>query len=274
MLRAKGIPYVLGQRRELHSIWVNETAFPAAFGELRSYESENANWPPPPELAPAHAPYAFQGSVLFAAALILMHLLATGSALGLDWMSAGQAAASQILGGEPWRAMTALFLHADVPHLLSNLIFGLFFGYLVAIGHGGGLGYFTILLGGWLGNLGNALIQAPEHLSIGASTAVFSALGVLAGSEWQRRNLMRQTTLRRAAPVVLALTAFAMHGVPREVGNVDVGAHAMGLLAGFLLGVPLPWMMGLGLAKKPFQWCWGLLSGLLVGISWWLALSP
>lgn len=272
MLRAKGIPYVDGQRGPIHSLWVNDEAYRAAVNELRSYERENANWPPAPEPAPPRAPYAMHGGIFFAGLLIMLHLLDAGQAFGLDWSSAGVAHARAILDGEPWRAMTALFLHGDVPHILSNLIFGLFFGFLVAIGHGGGLGWLAILLAGTLGNFANALIQSSAHYSVGASTAVFGALGVLAGSEWRRRLLLRQGGMRRAAPVLLGVTALAMYGVPQQPGNVDVGAHVMGFCAGLGIGAFLPYMMARGLGSARFQRYWGLCAFLLVTGAWALAL--
>ena len=35
----------------------------------------------------------------------------------------------RVTGGEWWRAVTALFLHADALHLAGNVIFGAAFGY-------------------------------------------------------------------------------------------------------------------------------------------------
>jgi len=273
VLRAKDISYQVGQRGHIHSIWVNDREFHAAVNELRSYDRENADWPPRAAPAPPRAPYAMQGCVLTGALLILFHVFAIEHAWGLDWERAGRASSSLILHGEPWRALTALFLHAGLPHILANLTFGLFFGYLVAIGHGGGLGLAATLLAGSLGNGLNAWLQGPGHLSIGYSTAVFGALGVLAGSEWKRRWLLREGRLRRLAPVLLALTVLAMYGIPQEVQNVDVGAHAMGFVAGLCVGVPLPWMLARGFGSRSWQIAWGILSLLAVALAWGMALT-
>ena len=73
--------------------------------------------------------------------------------------------------------MTALGLHADSVHLAGNLVFGLVFGFLAGERLGWGLAWFGMLLAGALGNTLNAFVQAPDHTSVGASTAVFATLG-------------------------------------------------------------------------------------------------
>ena len=107
-------------------------------------------------------------------------LYATGPAAGGSmWFSHGRADALRLFS-EPWRMITALTLHADGQHVIGNAISGSIFGTMVArrIGPGGAL--FAILLSGIIGNTLNALHHLPDgHYSIGASTAVFGAVGML-----------------------------------------------------------------------------------------------
>ena len=59
---------------------------------------------------------------------------------------------------------------------------------------------------------------------MGASTAVFGAVGVLAGAEWLRRTLIRETRLRIMAPLLAAVNEYAtlqeMMDVLREAWGV------------------------------------------------------
>src|SRR5207244_553503 len=70
--------------------------------------------------------------------------------------------------------------HADVGHLLANLIAGSILAVFLAQILGGGVTWLSVLASGAIGNAVNALFQPPSHTAIGASTAVFGAIGILA----------------------------------------------------------------------------------------------
>jgi rhomboid protease GluP len=71
---------------------------------------------------------------------------------------------------EWWRPFTGLFLHADMPHLMGNLLCGLIFGTMASRLIGPWLGWALILVCGTLGNLATSLVTWPESfVSIGAS---------------------------------------------------------------------------------------------------------
>lgn len=243
VLAARSIPHRLVQRGGRHELEVPAPLAVSAAGELAAYERENVGWPPRFDLPPA-APGASASTAAYAALLLAFFLLQGGAAFGLDWVARGGASAAAIEGGQWWRAVTALFLHADVVHLGSNLLYGSLFGYLVAWALGGGLGWLVVLAAGVLGNLTNAWIQDPGHFSIGASTAVFGAVGAMAGAEWRRRRIFREPRLRRWAPIVIAFLLLSTMGLeaadPAERmpgrGRIDVLAHVTGLVWGIPLG--------------------------------------
>ena len=139
--------------------------------------------------------------------------------------------------GEWWRMVTALTLHADVAHLSANVLGGVFFAVFVNRGFGVGLGWVLILLSGILGNLSTAMVYFPaEHHSMGASTAIFGALGLLvgdalvAGIVHGRFEIFRT----RVIPVVGGFVLLALLGA----GDVrtDTVAHFGGFLMGFCVG--------------------------------------
>jgi membrane associated rhomboid family serine protease len=273
VLTSQAIPFLQVEQAGHHVLLVDEHWAAAAAEELRRYEEENRGWRLRRVLPPA-APFARSGSAALALVLVVFGLAQWLRAWGLDWLALGAADAVAIRAGEAWRAATALTLHADLPHLLSNLFFGLAFAYLVAHSHGGGLGALAVLLAGVLGNFTNAWAHAGEHLSIGASTSVFGAVGLLCGSEARVRHLLREPRARRAAPVgaALALLAYLGVGEVQPARSIDVLAHLFGLVWGFLLGTFLPSVPRVAVERAGVQLACGLVALLLLGLAWGLAL--
>lgn len=148
-----------------------------------------------------------------------------------------------IEGGQVYRAATALLLHADDFHLFGNLIFGVGFGLLVASSIGPLTGWLLIFLSGFIGNLINAHHYYPEiHRSIGASTAVFGALGILTGY-----GIIAAFLSPKSAPWARAILpiagGFALLGWFGLGGpEVDIMAHVYGFGAGIPLGFAAGWI--------------------------------
>jgi len=144
--------------------------------------------------------------------------------------------------GEWYRPITSLFLHADVPHLVGNLLIGGIFCLFVAHTLGPLLGWIAILSSGALGNLATSWMHYPEAFkSLGASTATFGALGLLVGSSawvaWHGRSIRR---LGGAALPVIAgaiLLGWFGAGGGDPASQVDVLAHVMGFGTGAILGL-------------------------------------
>ena len=116
------------------------------------------------------------------------------------------------IAGEWWRAVTALGLHADLGHIGSNLVAGSLFGFFLAEILGGGLAWLMILAAGAAGNAINALIQPATHTSIGASTAVFGAVGLIAVLALRYRPRRWRRGLRRWAPLAAGIMLLAFLG--------------------------------------------------------------
>lgn len=145
--------------------------------------------------------------------------------------------------GEIFRTATALLLHGDLFHLLGNIVFGVGFGLLVANSLGGFTGWGLILLSGALGNLINAHHYYPEvHRSLGASTAVFGALGLLSGYGMAAAFLAPRTApwARAILPIAGGLALLGYYGLGGE--NTDVMAHIYGFAVGLPLGLTAGWI--------------------------------
>lgn len=207
-----------------------------ALSELAAYAADSRRATPPRlRLRPARDGLA--GATIYCCALLFVHGAAGRETFSRDWLTAGAAAAGSIVDGQWWRALTALGLHADYGHLFSNMIAGAFLGMILSQILGSGLAWFLILLAGGLGNGFNALFQPAGHAAIGASTAVFGALGLLAMFMTRYQRSLRRQGLRRWAPVAAGVMLLAFLGMEGE--RIDVGGHVAGFASGLVLGAVL-----------------------------------
>jgi len=204
--------------------------------ELQQYETENHNWPPPPPIE--RKLHENTASTIWILILLAIFHNITQQQIDLfghhpvNWNELGNAHAGKILHGEWWRLITALTLHSGPLHLASNIALGGIFMVRLCRLLGSGRAWFLVLCTGALGNLLNALVQSPDHRSIGASTAVFGAVGLLATINmlFFRNNLRKRWPL----PLAAALGLLALLGASGE--NTDIGAHLFGFLFGIGLG--------------------------------------
>jgi rhomboid protease GluP len=216
-------------------IWVAAANAAQATGELSQYLTENKS--PVGHRRVEEVGGALPGVAAYAAVLAAVFVCLHQSVLYLDWFGAGRLEAGAVVRGEWWRTVTALTVHLDLDHLGGNLVFGSFFGYFVGRYLGRGVGWLAILAAGTVANALNAVVQSPAHRSIGASTAVFAALGLLTAYTW-RRGFLRETPWRaRIAPIIAGIGLLAFTGTAGE--NTDLTAHLFGFIAGFGSGLAL-----------------------------------
>lgn len=250
--------------------------FDRALAELRQYESENHGWPPPP---PQDVPLTEnRTATLWVLIAIGLFYNLTWQQINLaghrpvDWTALGNAHAGRIMAGEWWRTITALTLHADWQHLLSNLLIGGVFISRLCRDLRSGLAWLLLLTAGAGGNLLNAWLQSPEHRSVGASTAIFGAVGILAAISMVRYRSSLRSQRRWLLPVAGGLGLLAMLGAGGD--NTDLGAHLFGFLFGLPIGLAAELVVehrgrpgpGMNLLLACF-------SVAMVGASWWVALA-
>lgn len=206
----------------------------AASAELRQYEEEN-----PPRIKkplirlPDHD--ALPGMFAYTLIVCIVAWLAGSAAFGEDWLAAGRVDGELIRSGEWWRLVTALTLHSGVKHLAGNLVFGIVFGWFAGRLLGSGIAWFAIVIAAAGGNLLNTMLLESAHRSIGASTAVFAALGVVAGFVWRAKLMSQERWSYRYGPIVGGFALLMYTGTGDA--NTDIGAHLMGFLSGFATGM-------------------------------------
>jgi len=121
-----------------------------------------------------------------------------------------------------------------------------------------------------LGNLLNAWVHPPDHTSVGASTAVFAALGLMAAHAWRRQRSIRSSWRERWTPLVGGVLLLGLLGTGG--GRTDVAAHVFGFLCAIPLGVLCTKLAGDATFTRRVQILLGLTTLAIVVFAWALAL--
>lgn len=217
-------------------------AVPSDFGErakyeIWQYEQENRPLRQRPRVVPFEYRNGVPGVVAYVIVVCLTAWLASRAAFGQDWLASGRIDGELVRRGEWWRLVTALTLHSGPRHLIGNIGFGVAFGFLAGRLVGSGVAWLAIVLASTGANVINTLLLDTSHRSIGASTAVFAALGFVAGFVWRGRLMAQDRWPWRLGPIVGGIALLAFTGTGDE--NTDVGAHLLGFLCGFGTGLLL-----------------------------------
>jgi rhomboid protease GluP len=268
VLEARGVEHVA---RQAEGAWIL-TVVPSLAGgareEIHRYSAERVV-----ERTTSHVITPFSGAAtgaaIYALLLLLVAYCAGQGLFGKDWLAAGALVAGA--RSEWWRAVTALTLHLEQLHLMGNLLFGVLAGLAVGRLFGPGIGWLSILGAGACAEYLEILIAPDAHRAIGASTAVFAALGLLAGFAWRQRLGVRERRWYRWAPVIAGVSLLTLLGAGDA--HVDVLGHALG----FLFGLGIGWVYGyLDMpryrGRRP-QIAAAVATVLLVCLAWLLALG-
>ena len=208
--------------------------FEQAESAVDSYESENTTTAAVDVDPPAAGGKTYAGVAV--AVLLCAFYFVTGTrGQASPWFDGGAAMAEKILHGEWWRTVTALTLHADLAHLISNVVACALFVNAVLRALGVGAGGFAVLLSGAFGNFLNALLHRAHHASVGFSTAIFGAIGILGALEYERRRAGSRR-LQAWLAIAASLALLGMLGSDKET---DTFAHLFGFIAGGALGLAI-----------------------------------
>lgn len=254
-----------------HGLLVLESLHERALDTLRTYEEENRDFPPRrPVEKPLHQPSSWALGIV--AALVAFFLVTGPAAKHGQYFRWGTADTDQILHGRPWETVTALTLHADGSHVLGNALAGAIFLTAVHGRLGAGVGTFAVLAAGAAGNALNAVWHVTGHRSIGASTAVFAAVGVLAATQMVLNRAEKSGFFATWGPIVGGLALLGMLGASP---SSDIRAHGFGFGAGVVAGLVAA--IPLRKREKPFatstQLVFGAATVAIVAGAWALAAS-
>lgn len=176
-----------------------------------------------------------------------------------DLLAWGGNFAPGVAAGELWRPFTAMFLHAGIIHLGMNMwvlsMIGPFIERLFGV-----TSFFLIyLLAGLSGSIFGMLWHA-DVVGVGASGAIFGLYGALLGFLFIRRNVIPAEVLRplmQNGLYFLGINLVLGFSIP----GVDVAAHILGAVAGFVGGLAATWPQ---LAEPRSRWL--VRNALLAGL--------
>jgi membrane associated rhomboid family serine protease len=244
VLASRGIPFAVEHHPDGGLINVPGEFAEEARNELWSYHCGNIGSPPPKEDdgESKSRPLLTGGALAcgLACALVLALVYVREISGDASWREAGVWNAERIVNGDWWRLVTALTLHADISHLLSNIFWIALLDAFLTMETGGGMAALLAVVTGVIANAG-MLFAGAEHSSLGASTMVFSLVGLLCAIQFLRAFRRRIkgggnfVSLVPWKPLFAGLVVFAFYGTGP---GTDVLAHGMGLVSGMLVGFP------------------------------------
>lgn len=264
-----GLAYWMYPDGDKYWLHVDVNSLDAVKEQLEKFDRENRFWPPPAIVYPPGEAVSLFGFIPYLSILIGAYILQHNGPLRMDML--GRMDVEAFVGRrEWWRMITALTLHSDLAHLTGNLGMGCFFAFFVIQIFGWGIGWFAILCAGSLGNALNAWFHYPsEYYSIGASTSVFAAVGLIVGNAlWDRLSRSYEPVLKSLFfPLFVAMVMLGWWG--SAGARTDVTAHLFGLIAGVFIGILL------ALVRREFlrrvQYLCALAALLVIAVSWWAA---
>ena len=143
-----------------------------------------------------------------------------------------------VVEGQWWRLVSYLFLHANMAHLLMNLLGLWWFGRWSEGLYGTGKFLFLFFAAGIV----SALVQmyfAPQTMAIGASGAIMGLFGAAAAAIFRLKKVLpAKLRIRELAWMtgLVLLQVICDQLIPRIAGF----AHLGGLISGFILALFIP----------------------------------
>lgn len=171
--------------------------------------------------------------------------------------------------GEPWRLLSALFLHGGLLHVGLNML-ALYQAGQVVERLFGRLGFVAIYVGaGLLGNLAS-LWWKQSGVSVGASGAIFGVYGALLAYLLLQRGSVPGEVFREMRSGTLGFIGYSLFA-GFSLPGIDNAAHLGGLAGGVVLGLALAEPI---VSSRPVRWLTaralgGLLTIMALGLALW-----
>lgn len=178
---------------------------------------------------------------------------------------------------QPWRLVTATFLHAGLMHLALNMWALYQTGMLAERFFGTRQFVLLYLASGVLGSVSSLFFGARDTVSVGASGAIFGVIGGLLAAIYTKSNHLppRLVTQLKGALLPWVLLTLGLGFV--SMLHLDNSAHLGGLAAGLMMGTMMPGKLDPRDGARR-AWPRTLLAAALaagVGVlAWWLVPPP
>lgn len=138
-----------------------------------------------------------------------------------------------VLGGQYYRMITSMFVHADIFHICFNM----YALYLLGSQTEGFFGHFKFLLIYLLSGISGSLLSILlnlDSISVGASGAIFGIMGALLYFGYNFRVYLGNTLVREILPVIGINLLFGF-----MYPGIDNYGHIGGLIGGIVLAMAL-----------------------------------
>ena len=265
VLSAYHLPHTIVKSDSGWEIWVDEAIHDSALDLILKYIEEN----PDVSLSDEKETQVYKKtySALWVCLILLVCHIAVNQFDDVEKIVREYgASAFDIMNGDIYRAVTSLMLHSNYPHLAGNIAGIAIFGTAVCSITGDGVGWLVILFSGVLGNLTNAALFRYGHISIGASTAVFGAVGILAAYQLCRKIKIAEQRMKAWLPIAGGLALLGFLGTGR---HSDLTAHLFGFVAGIGLGIMYALFLERLLQKKDQIFCMAATIGTVIPFRRW-----
>ena len=176
-----------------------------------------------------------------------------------------------------WRLLASTFVHAGAAHVFFNATSMLIFGPAVERIFTRWAFWIVFALGGTAASLGSLLWRTSQHeaglnLSVGASGAIFALGGALLAGAFRLRHRLAPGRARALGAALIFLLGQGLVSGFTRLGTDNV-AHAVGLVAGAVIGAVVPLSARLGGPRPaPAVHALGALCALALALSLALAL--
>ena len=137
----------------------------------------------------------------------------------------------------PIVAVTSIFLHAGIIHILSNLLALLFFGIAVEKELGSWKMLAIFMIGGFVGEAFSLFIYPMDVLSIGASGAIFALVGagmLIKPFDVSFYPFIIPLPLAFIGAIYIIYNIIGFYSGP---SNISYAAHFGGLIVGLIVGL-------------------------------------
>jgi len=246
---------------------VNGQDYDKAVAVLQQYVHENRGWKWKLHL-PGSDILFHHGAIVWAVATAGFYYWTMEAYPQLQ--DAGMMKNNLVAGGQWWRLFTAITLHENLTHLVTNLGAGFLLFGLAMSRYGPGVALLAAFLAGAAGNGFDLLVHSKDSQSLGASGMVMGALGMLSVhsfSIWRKHPAARRGARRSLAAgfLILVLTGFAP--------GADIAAHLGGFAAGLMVGIGLNTVRPASLQQGTPNVLAALALSALVTLAWRQALA-
>jgi rhomboid protease GluP len=139
---------------------------------------------------------------------------------------------------EPWRLLSAMFMHAGIIHLAFNMLTLVQFGPICESYYGRRGMLIVYFFSGILGGMASLFFGAAVTVSVGASGAIFGLQGAILCAVATKGNFLRPGAAKKIA-LAMGFIILLNLGLGLVTPAIDNAAHIGGLLGGFLVALLL-----------------------------------